>query len=97
MINENEHDLDKNGYAKSIFPEPPYTDGMIRHEIYYGKNRPVSKANGFWIWLTPEMHEVIHSKNGHELDYQLKQSCQRIYEVSHSRYEFIKLIGKNYL
>lgn len=39
----------------------------------------------------------VHGKNGHALDLKLKQECQRKYEETHSREEFMALIGKNYL
>ena len=41
--------------------------------------------------------EGIHNGNM-ELDIKLKQDCQRAYEAEgHTRAEFIKLIGNNYL
>lgn len=41
--------------------------------------------------------EGIHNGNI-ELDMQLKQDCQRAYEADgHTREEFMRLIGKNYL
>jgi hypothetical protein len=39
----------------------------------------------------------VHGKYGHQLDLQLKQHCQREFEKTHTREEFIKLIGRNYL
>ena len=32
-----------------------------------------------------------------ELDLKIKKLCQKKYEETHSREEFIKLIGKNYI
>lgn len=74
---------------------------IIRH-IYYGHaNRKISEEQGFWVYLAPWLHnqsnEGVHGKNGHELDIMLKQHCQRKYEETHSREEFMKLIGRNYL
>lgn len=78
------------------------TGDLHKHHIYYGTgNRAVSDKHGFWVWLIPELHntssEGIH-KGNIELDTRLKQDCQRAYEAEgHTRAEFIKLIGKNYL
>ncbi len=91
--------LDSNGYAPSIVA--PWSDdeaGHVRHEIYYGTaNRRISKANGFWVSVSPTMHRLIHEKPNAGMDLFLKQYCQEIYERTHTRDEFIKLIGKSYL
>ena len=34
---------------------------------------------------------------GHKLDLFLKQTCQKKYEETHTRDDFIKLIGRNYI
>ena len=40
----------------------------------------------------------VHGKEGHELDIELKQACQRAFEADgHTREEFRALIGKSYL
>lgn len=75
--------------------------GLQVHHIYFGKNRKISDANGFWVWLLPIYHTesniAVHCKNGEALDRELKEDCQRKYEETHSREEFIKLIGRSYL
>lgn len=77
------------------------TYNLHRHHIYAGGRRKISEDNGFWVYLTGRLHnqsnEGVHGKNGHLLDMKLKQDCQRKYEETHSREEFIRLIGKNYL
>lgn len=77
------------------------TYNLHRHHIYAGSRRPVSEREGFWVWLTGYYHNQsnagVHGKDGHELDWKLKQDCQRKYEETHSREEFMRLIGKNYL
>lgn len=77
------------------------TYGLEEHHIYFGTGRRrISEKNGFKVWLTYEEHKGtygVHGKNGHELDLKLKQECQRKYEETHTRDEFIKLIGKSYL
>ena len=75
------------------------TTGLQRHHIYFGANRRISEENGFWVWLIPEYHNMsdygVHFDKAFDL--KLKQDCQRKYEETHSREEFIALIGKNYL
>ena len=77
------------------------TYNLHRHHIYAGSRRSISEREGFWVWLTGYYHNQsnagVHGKDGHELDWKLKQDCQRKYEETHSREEFIRLIGKNYL
>lgn len=100
--------LDKNGYAPSILTgwekvcliTGVDSGDLVRHEIYYGiKNRAISKKYGFWCYLVPELHNT--SKNGvhfnKELDLSLKKTAQTKFEETHTREEFIKLIGRNYL
>ncbi len=74
---------------------------LHRHHIYAGGRRNISEREGFWVYLTGELHnqsnDGVHGKNGHELDLMLKRHCQLAYEKEHSREEFIKLIGKSYL
>lgn len=78
------------------------TNNLHKHHIYFGNpRRRISEENGFWVWLCGRLHnqseDGVHGKNGHELDLMLKQHCQMKYEETHSREEFMKLIGKNYL
>lgn len=78
------------------------TFNLHRHHIYFGNpRRQISEDNGFWVWLTGALHnqsnDGVHGKNGQALNLKLKQDCQRKFEETHSREEFMKLIGKNYL
>ena len=78
------------------------TNNLHRHHIYFGHGlRQISEDNGFVVylagWLHNQSNEGVHGKNGRELDLMLKQHCQRKFEETHSREEFIKLIGRNYL
>lgn len=75
---------------------------LHKHHIYYGTGkRKISEKNGFWVWLIPEKHnrgnESVHLDPDRKLDLRLKRECQAKYEETHSRAEFVKLIGKNYL
>ena len=75
--------------------------GLHYHHIYFGNNRrKISEKNGFKVWLCSDHHigtHGVHGAKGHKLDIYLKQVCQKKYEETHARNEFIKLIGKNYL
>lgn len=78
------------------------TYNLHKHHIYFGHGlREISEEHGFWVYLIGRLHnlsnEGVHGKNGHELDLMLKQHAQRKYEETHSREEFMKLIGRNYL
>ena len=69
------------------------------HHIYFGSgNRKISDNNGF---IVPLCHQCHTGNTGvhfdRERDLQLKQDCQRAYERTHSREDFILLIGRNYL
>lgn len=75
------------------------TIGLHKHHIFGGANRNISEENGFWVWLCGELHNLsndgVHSD--YRLNLRLKQDCQREFEKTHSREEFVRLIGKNYL
>ena len=77
------------------------TYNLHLHHICYGvANRKVSDKNGFVVYLCQYHHEGtygVHGKYGNELNKKLKQECQKKYEQTHTREEFIKLIGRNYL
>lgn len=77
------------------------TYGLEEHHIFFGNaNRKVSEQNGFKVWLTYLEHRGtygVHGKFGHELDLKLKQDCQKEYMKTHTKEEFIKLIGKSYI
>ena len=76
-------------------------DNLHKHHIFMGKNRKISDRYGFWVWLTGEYHNQdnvlgVHFDNT-ELKEKLYRECQAKFEETHSREEFMKLIGKNYL
>lgn len=76
-----------------------HTNALHKHHIYGASNRKISEDNGFWVWLTPEYHNMsdrgVHFNK--EFDTLLKQECQAKYEETHSREDFIALIGRSYL
>lgn len=77
------------------------TYNLEEHHIFFGTaNRKISEKEGFKVWLTTEEHRGtygVHGKFGRKLDLLLKQKAQREYEETHTREEFIKLIGKSYI
>lgn len=77
------------------------TNNLHLHHIYRGVNRKISDKNGFVVYLAGWLHnqsdEGVHGKNGKELDLMLKRHCQMKFEETHSREEFMQLIGRNYL
>lgn len=91
--------------SKSILQENKqcYVSGkpypLHKHHIYRAANRNISEREGFWVWLAPDWHNMsdygVHFNK--QLDLKLKQECQRKYEETHSREEFMALIGRNYL
>ncbi len=76
------------------------TDNLHKHHIFFGHgNRSISDKNGFWVWLTADRHNMTIDSVHHNkaLDLMLKIECQKEYEKTHSREEFMALIGRNYL
>lgn len=75
------------------------TQNLHDHHIYFGKNRKISEQNGFKVWVCAKHHNMsidsVHEN--HIKDIYLKQLCQSVYEQTHTRHEFMVLIGKNYL
>lgn len=74
--------------------------GLHEHHIYSGTgNRQVSEKYGFKVYLCGRHHNLsefsVHFDK--DLDLRLKRKCQLLYEKTHTREEFMKLIGKNYL
>lgn len=72
---------------------------LHKHHIYGGPNRGISEANGFYVYLTPKWHNMsnvgVHFNR--VLDEKLKKDCQRKFEETHTRAEFMALIGRDYL
>ena len=72
-----------------------------KHHIYGGANRKVSEKHGFFVWLKHDLHNgnnpnAVHNNPNPGYDLMLKVKCQEVYEQTHSRAEFMALIGKNY-
>ena len=76
------------------------TDSIEFHHVF-GKTKyykKLSEQYGFWIWLTLDEHDKLHhTPVGVAYGRTLKQQCQEIFEMEHSRSMFIRLFGKSYL
>ena len=70
------------------------------HHIFFGNpGRQISEKHGFKVRLCPAWHRLNENRphRNRAVDLELKQRCQKEYEKTHSREEFIRLIGRNYL
>lgn len=69
------------------------------HHIYGGAKRKMSDRNGFTVFLCPDCHQyaphAVHRCR--ETAEKLKAVCQKAYEKTHDRDDFMALVGKNYL
>lgn len=73
---------------------------LQKHHVFPGvANRKISEANGFWCDLCVDCHldPETGAQYNNEVANQLKADCQMAYEETHTREEWMKLIGKNYL
>lgn len=65
------------------------------HHIFGGSRRKKSEAEGLKVYLCPEHHMAVH-KNSSRMRY-LQITAQTEYERTHSREQWMQLMGKNYL
>jgi hypothetical protein len=72
------------------------TEGLTTHHIYAGSRRQRSDREGLTVRLCPLCHERVQHYDT-KADRILKQIGQRAFEKTHTREEFIRLFGKNYL
>ncbi|MCI5678707.1 MAG: hypothetical protein MR278_01790 [Bacteroidales bacterium] len=92
------------------------TYNLHQHHIFHGTcNKKISEKYGFWCYLRGDYHNQsaygVHGRDGHALNFQLKQECQRKFEETFiaqsaepqaiaealAREEFMRIIGRNYL
>ncbi len=90
---------DINDYCFLCRLENKLTRSECVHHIYGGALRNTSEVMGFKVPLCNKHHnmgdEAVHFNR--PLDLKLKSLCQARFEETHSRQEFMKLIGRNYL
>ncbi len=74
---------------------------LEEHHIFFGAGlRDVSEQHGFKCWLAKELHTGIPSGvhgGNFPLDMKLKRECQRVFERTHTRDEFVEIVGRSYL
>lgn len=74
--------------------------GLHIHEIFFGtSNRKNSIKYGLMVYLCPDHHNMSNEGVHHnrKLDLKLKRYGQRVFEDIHTREEFIKIFGRNYI
>ena len=73
--------------------------GLECHHVFGGvANRPISEKYGLKVWLCHDCHTGTEGAQYDKTrNLQLKQDAQFAFERTHSRSEWMKLIGKNYL
>lgn len=77
-----------------------YAAGVLhKHHVFMGPLRDVSEAEGFFVWLCPGHHEHSHDAVHRNMTVcrQLQRDTQAAYERTHTRREFVDLIGRSYL
>ncbi|MBR1540716.1 MAG: hypothetical protein IJ629_06165 [Clostridia bacterium] len=65
------------------------------HEIFKGSNRLQSIKNDFCVPLCDDCHR--HTEECYELLNFLQRECQKEFEINHTREEFMKITGRNFL
>lgn len=72
---------------------------LERHHLFFGANRKPSENYGLWVWLCPDCHrtgkQAVHKD--YETNLRLKQAGQQAFERTHTREEFMRIFGRNYL
>ena len=72
---------------------------LERHHVFFGPDRKNSEIFGLWVWLCPYCHRegprAVH--RDYESNRQLKRIGQQAFERTHTRSEFMRVFGRNYL
>lgn len=67
------------------------------HHVFEGSTRQASDKYGLTVNLCPQCHSAVHSGKGLEMRNTLHQEFQKVFELDHTREEFIKEFIKSYL
>ena len=73
-------------------------DLQLHHVLYGTSNRKQADKYGLTVWLCLRHHtgdRGVHFDKG--LDLKLKEMAQAKFEETHTREEFIRIFGRNYL
>lgn len=71
------------------------TTNLHEHHIFGGARRKLSEKYGLKVYLRFDLHERAHRER--EFADELHRAGQRAFEKTHSREEFMRIFGKNYL
>ena len=74
--------------------------GSDTHHIFGGPNRRLSEEDGLTVRLCRQCHDDVHfdAELSYPMQLALKQKGQEAYEnAGHTREEFVKRYGRNYL
>ena len=76
------------------------TKNLEEHHIFFGNpGRKISEKNGFKVYLCDQCHRIRESSphRNRKNDLMLKELCQKKKKKTHTREEFMELVGRNYL
>ena len=75
------------------------TANLERHHVIFGRGlRSISERLGLTVWLCAEHHRGNYSPlMNRSCDLRLRRFAQSCFEENHSREEWMKVIGRNYL
>lgn len=90
-LNKLEKERDKNLIKQGYCEYCGIYNNLDSHEVYSGSNRKRSILNGFVALICRNCHQ------NEKIIAELKIKYQKEYEKTHTREEFIKLIGKSYI
>lgn len=81
---------------KCFFCQSPHVE---EHHLYFGAKRKLSEKYGLKVWLCPAHHRTgpVSPHRNREVDLELKMMGQRKFEETHTREEFMRIFGRNYL
>lgn len=72
--------------------------GLEKHHVMGGPNRRWSEKYGLTVWLCREHHTgTTGVHNDRDLSLQLRQAAQVAFERDHTREEWMRIFGRNYL
>lgn len=74
--------------------------GLQRHHAIKGTaNRKLAEESGLWIWICPYHHDMIHGKDGHEMDMALKQAAEYAWMKHNNKTvkDWISRFGKSWI
>lgn len=73
------------------------TNQVSYHESLMGSNRQNSIKHNLRVPLCFNCHRFAHDEPSQEYNNSLKIDMQRKFEEAHSRSEFIRIFGRNYI